>query len=408
MKEKIEKEKRVDRFHFVTMDSLKQEEQNKQNLPKKDAILPAEVIPYKEPEVKTQKEETSSKKVLKEETEKSKGKWKFHISFEHRIVIAAMSIFFTFIAACLLVYNAIHSNQGKLVTYQETNIVQYAICLFSTNECTSQEQEYLADDTHIIKSEFQYHADFSEKIQYQSEYYVKAFFKVYDLKKEKEIIFKIEDLLFEQTKTSSMGNKVLMNANVEVDYQKYYRKFLEIEKDYQEDEISSDLEVVFYLKGQNGTRKISSLLIPMNSNSYRVITNVVPKTEGKIKVMADVWNTYTILNALIASILVGICLFILYKTVKLILAVTTTRSKYQQKLLKILREYDRIIVIARGGYESNFVRDVVKVSTFEELLEIKRSLQKPIIYSKINDEKSEFIVEDEEKLYKFTMKESDV
>ena len=88
--------------------------------------------------------------------------------------------------------------------------------------------------------------------------------------------------------------------------------------------------------------------------------------------------------------------------------VSVEHSIYREKLLKILREYDRIIVIARGGYESNLEREVVKVDSFDELLEVKKSLQKPIIYSKVNDVKSEFIVEDEDKLYKYTLKEADV
>ena len=74
----------------------------------------------------------------------------------------------------------------------------------------------------------------------------------------------------------------------------------------------------------------------------------------------------------------------------------------------ILREYDRIIVIARNGYESNYVKEVVKLDTFDELLEIRNELIKPIIYSRINEVKSEFLVEDDEKLYKYVIKESDL
>ena len=130
--------------------------------------------------------------------------------------------------------------------------------------------------------------------------------------------------------------------------------------------------------------------------------------EGSIKISTDSWSITTVLDATFATLLMIAFLILLYQTVSFVLKSTNHRSEYQQKLLKILREYDRIIVIARDGYESNQARELVKVETFDELLEIKQTLQKPIIYSRVNSVKSEFIVEDNEKLYKFTFKEADI
>ena len=112
--------------------------------------------------------------------------------------------------------------------------------------------------------------------------------------------------------------------------------------------------------------------------------------------------------AAIASVLIIISLILIYKTTHLVLKVTNNRSKYQQRLMQILRDYDRIIVIARDGYETNKTREVVKLDNFDKLLDVKDNLNKPIIFSKINDVKSEFIVEDDEKLYKFVLKDDEV
>ena len=96
------------------------------------------------------------------------------------------------------------------------------------------------------------------------------------------------------------------------------------------------------------------------------------------------------------------------RVTRLVMRVTNNRSKYQQKLMQILRDYDRIIVIARDGYETNKMREVVKVKDFDELLDVKDNLNKPIIFSKVSEVKCEFIVEDEEKLYKYVLKDEDV
>ena len=52
-------------------------------------------------------------------------------------------------------------------------------------------------------------------------------------------------------------------------------------------------------------------------------------------------------------------------------------------------------------------KNVVKVESFGELLDASEIVCKPIIFSKINNVKSEFIVEDDDKVYKFLLKDLD-
>ena len=102
-----------------------------------------------------------------------------------------------------------------------------------------------------------------------------------------------------------------------------------------------------------------------------------------------------------------VALLILFRLTKLVLKVTTKRNEYQTKLAYILREYDRLIVIARNGFVTTREKSITKVENFDELMDARNTLNKPIIYCKINDIKSEFIVEDDERIYKYVMKESD-
>ena len=152
---------------------------------------------------------------------------------------------------------------------------------------------------------------------------------------------------------------------------------------------------------------MGSIIIPLGNSTYEVTKETINNTDRTIEVKESEWSDYNTICITIASILIVVSLFLIYKTTSLVLKVTNNRNKYQQKLTQILREYDRIIVIARNGYESNKTKAVIKVDSFEELLDARDTLQKPIIYSKINDVKSEFIVEDEEKLFKFILKEAD-
>jgi len=378
---------------------------------------PIDDIPVEEePVEKSKKVEISKEEIVEKEKnseEKNFLKDKIHFSFEARVTTMILSILFLFIGACILILGVVRNSKGRVITYQEKNDIQYEICLLpgtsSSRECLGEEKEYSAEKTDIIHSKFYYHAEFSESIPQEISYYIKAYLKIYDSKSVHDVIYKTEDLLFEQTKASNIDKEFLIDAEVNVNYQKYYEKVLEYQTDDPEEKlVAADLEIVFYLNDKNGAKKISSLLIPLGSSSYRIVKNVVPEMDGSVKITGNFWNQYTITCAVVASILIIICLILLYRTTQLILKVTTIHNKYRQKLWKILREYDRIIVIARGGYESNFEREIVKVESFEQLLEIKQNLQKPIIYSRVNDVKSEFIVEDEDKIYKFVLKESDV
>ena len=120
------------------------------------------------------------------------------------------------------------------------------------------------------------------------------------------------------------------------------------------------------------------------------------------------WNNYTIMFAVMASLLIIIALVLILRVTRLVLKVTNNNDKYQQRLMQILKTYDRIIVVAKDGYENNSNKEVIKLDDFDKLLDIKDSLNKPIIFSKINDIKSEFIVENEDKLYKYILKDEDV
>ena len=92
----------------------------------------------------------------------------------------------------------------------------------------------------------------------------------------------------------------------------------------------------------------------------------------------------------------------------MVVIATKTKSKYQVELDKILKEFDDYIVITKDGYNIAEGVKVIKVSSFKELLDARNSLNKPIIFSKINNVKAEFIVEDESTVYRYVMKEADL
>jgi len=84
-------------------------------------------------------------------------------------------------------------------------------------------------------------------------------------------------------------------------------------------------------------------------------------------------------------------------------------TKYQKAVKKILNTYDRVIITLedKNTIVNNDKNDVYTVKSFLELLDVRDTIEKPILYYKVNSVKTEFYVQDTDKTYKYTMKESD-
>ena len=98
---------------------------------------------------------------------------------------------------------------------------------------------------------------------------------------------------------------------------------------------------------------------------------------------------------------------ILVKLIKLIYRTIDGGSPYEKKLNQILAEYDRVIVMSKSEYQINPDKQFIKLDSFFELLDARDTLEKPIIYERVNSVKSYFYVEDNERIYRYAMKESD-
>lgn len=356
--------------------------------------------------------EEKKTQVVKEDKneELNKPKQKKHISFEVRIVIMIVCILCLFVGACLLILETVRNSEQDIVSYKETSTIDYNVCMLANRKynvsCLNENLEYDSELTDTINVHFKYDVQFSTDISYNMYYHVEAVTSFHDQNDYSKIVHQDKDTIKSKVAIDDINNYISFDANVELDYQKYndgavyYRDRYFINSNV-------DVELILYLDEPNDSRKIASVTIPLGVPQFTIRKNVVSNVNGSIAIDGNFWNQYNAICALIASILIIVALFLLYRTTLLVLRVTSNRSEYQQRLDSILREYDRIIVIARGGYESNYVKEVVKLETFDELLEVRNELLKPIIYSRVNDVKSEFLVEDDEKLYKYVIKESD-
>lgn len=334
---------------------------------------------------------------------------KIYIGFEVRVLILVLIVLCLFFGACYFIMEACNFSKDKIVTYSENSEVNYNVCVSSSDyynkPCLKEGLEYLPEITNNIKVSFKYNVTFSTEIDYNLAYHVVAITKVYDKKDNKKIFFENEDLLVEKIDISDYSDIVDLNREIDFDYHKYNN----LVKGYQERygvDAASTLELVLYLDEEAETRTVASLTMPLGENSFGITKNSISNNDKEVQLDNDVWNDYNVMCAICASVLIILALLVLFKTTSLVLKATPNKSKYQMMLEKILKEYDELIVTTKEGYSANLEKEIIKVASFKELVDARNALGKPILYTKINDVKSEFIVEDTDKIYKYVIKEA--
>lgn len=341
---------------------------------------------------------------------KIKNKNKIYIGFETRIIILILVVLCLFLGACFFILEACNYGKNKKITYSEKSDVSYAVCVenstYYNNSCLVENLEYLADIINNVNMKLDYHVDFSEKVNYDLAYHVVGVTKIYDRKNKNKIFFENEDLLIERTDISDNSEKIDLSSDVQIDYKKY-NDYVKGYKNKYDIDAEATIEVILYLDEPNETRKISSIVIPLGEKTFGISKDILKFENKNVEIDNDVWTNYNGFCAVFASTLIILALLVLFKTTKFVLKSTIPKSAYDVRLSQILKTYDKYIVSVANGYNLTADKQIIKVTSFEELLDARNTLGKPIIYSKINNIKSEFIVEDMDKIYRYVLKDVD-
>ena len=218
------------------------------------------------------------------------------------------------------------------------------------------------------------------------------------MKKEEEII--------SPKRIANISNEININQIVELDYKKYFNLANNYINTYAAG-ANASLDVVFYLIEPTETRKLSSLNIPLHSQTYNISKELISYNNMEVNLNNNYWNDENTLYGLVGTICLLVLTFFIFRLTRLMVLANGNKSKYEVELKKILKEYDDYIVLTKEGLEIDENKTILKVSSFKELLDARNTLNKPIIYTKINSVKSEFVVEDESVIYKYIMKEAD-
>ena len=335
---------------------------------------------------------------------------KGHFGFEKRVILMGSLTVISFVLAIIFCYQAINYSDIDNVSYSERSSVTYSVCLndndYYKGQCQSSGMQYISTLTKSIPVVFNYNINYSSAVNYKLDYYILGKTIIYDRDDASKVLYRDDKLLSERK--SVEGTDVIAKLNTKIDVAfKEKNDFVNGYKSKYALNSLASYDVVLYVDDGKGPREVASVSIPLSMQTFGISEETVANDDQLVSMEKAGLASINTVFGLVGGVFGIIGAVILVKLIKLIYVTIDGGSPYEKKLNQILAEYDRVIVMSKSEYKINPDKQFIKLDSFFELLDARDTLEKPIIYEKVNSVKSYFYVEDDERIYRYTMKESD-
>lgn len=287
-------------------------------------------------------------------------------------------------------------SQNTFVTYTEKGNADYQVYLnnneFYSEEFLDADHAYVSVLIDEIQANLAYDMNVNSNMaSYEYSYYVDARLEVQDKDSGAPLFDPVYELIPEKTETGS-GKTLSISENVVIDYHKYNNLAREYVAEYDLSGTNSTLIVTLhvnvlsdcpdYANAEQGNYNVE-LRIPLNKTTLKITTSTtVPETESKVLACNNGGATFF----KILSVGLGVADAVM--AVLLVLYILRTRDchiDYSRKVKKILSSYKSYIQRINNPFDVSGYQ-LLEVNTFPELLEIRDTLQMPILMYENEDQ----------------------
>ena len=289
-------------------------------------------------------------------------------------------------------------NKTYYVGYTERSEVDYGVHLkendFYKDSFLGNDYAYIAALIDKVEASFDYEVvmDSDAPIDFTYTYRVDSVVEIKDIATSKVLYAPVYNEVAEVSKTAS-GKGVLVEATALVDYDRYNAVAKEFIDKYKLKNVKASviLQMVVDVTGksdsfyaeENVDSYVSSISIPLNADTLEItITSATPPEGQKIlsyttKNISDVFKVIAIVFACVA----GVMAIVLWLFAYLSRNIDVT---YDIKVAKLLRNYKSFIQRIKSVIDTSEYQ-VVLVDTFDEMLDIRDTLQSPILMQENED-----------------------
>ena len=302
------------------------------------------------------------------------------------------------------------------ICYRESNSLAYRVKLKPNNY--GYDSEFLSEDKAAIASlidrfivNYKYQNTFSSDLDYKVTYDVTAELKVYDANNDEKPVWSKKYSLIDKKTVSGKGIMAKLDLdNNEINYDEYIAIVNQLKK-----EVIPDANLIVKF---NTSFEGTSDLIDKKVVSSQTSTLTIPVSQKTISVdikkdskpKEECVNAESKISTATIILIVSTIILLLIFAISYIIYVIKTekkKTKYEQAVDKILREFDRAIAEAKGKLRLDKSDNTIEVKDFMELLDIHDNLNIPIIYYKFGKHCCVFIVRNNSDVYYSVMKSDD-
>lgn len=344
---------------------------------------------------------------------------------KRRNVITVFVFFIIIVSILSFLFFGIYINRSKgyYVTYDEKSDILYKVYLkendFFENDYLDRNKQYVASLIDKINADFKYDLSFDTagiEYKYKYEYEINANIQIYD-KETKNVLFNKKKNLVSKKTFTSKEKEVNITEPVTIDYNYFNElanKFISV---YDLDDVESVLTIDMNIntvgncddfKENEKNSSTISLTIPLTKKTIAIeLSNDLIETENNILLCNSNNFNYFVLGSAIILMLLD---FVLVSyLVNYEIKTRTVNTIYTKKLRKILNNYGAYIQELTDDFSFKGYQ-LIKIRTFEDLLEIRDTIKQPILMKEDKEKNSSYFVipSNSKILYVYRLKVSDL
>ncbi len=306
-------------------------------------------------------------------------------------IIPVYGTFAGILVLCSLVFIGMYlkENIDYKIEYVEKSDLDYKVYLkennYFTDKYLGKDSKYIANLIDYISADYKYDLDFpTEAINYNYSYKIMAELSVKD-KDDDVTYYEHKDLLYTSGTQSNKGN-ITIDKNIKIDYNKYNELIKGFVKDFDLDKSDSTLKVAMYVTlldsdneylSEINNNKVISLNIPLTTKTVSIDLNSdLQNSKGNyitVKVNGEKREFLVVGSILLTGASIMILFLVIYYFNS-----RTPLALYKKKLKSILSNYSPYIQEISSSHKIG-ASMVYKLKSFDDLLEVRDCLQKPIL-----------------------------
>ena len=326
--------------------------------------------------------------------------------FAQSVIIAVVTI--AVLISSLVSYQL---NKKYYIGYTEGGSIDYDVYLkeneFYESPYLEKNQSYVASLIDKIIANFSYEIDMdADDVNYRYSYTIKSRLEIMDDSSDVAIFNPERELVSVQNRSQNASNRLTVNEIVVLNYDEYNELANRFLDTYDLSSTTSNIVVTLNVdvlsdceafSGSSVDTYSSELRIPLTTKTVNIkMTSTVPDSEAKMIACtrgagSEVFKTTAIVLGIADVLMILLLVAFIYLT-------RTPDITYTARVKKILSQYKSYIQKINNLFETHGYQ-IILVDTFDEMLEIRDTIQAPILMYENEDKTcAKFMIPTDSKL----------